>query len=54
MDGSVRDDELGKLLGFQSKDLQKLCGRLKEDRMLTVWVSEVFVCSVRFFYFLFF
>lgn len=44
-DGSVRDDELGKLLGFQSKDLQKLCGRLKEDRMLTVWVSEVFVCG---------
>ncbi|KAG0138562.1 TFIIE alpha subunit-domain-containing protein [Tuber indicum] len=33
---AVRDDELGKLLGFQSKDLQKLCGRLKEDRMLAV------------------
>lgn len=37
---SVRDDELGKLLGLQSKDLQKLCGKLKEDRMLAVYVHH--------------
>ncbi|KAL7275149.1 hypothetical protein RUND412_001911 [Rhizina undulata] len=33
---AVRDDELAKLLGFQTKDLHKLCGKLKEDRMLAV------------------
>lgn len=33
---AVRDDELAKLLGLQTKDLHKLCGKLKEDRMLAV------------------
>ena len=32
----MRDDELCKLLGLQIKDLHKLCGKLKEDRMLAV------------------
>lgn len=33
---AVRDDELARLLGLQTKDLHKLCGKLKEDRMLNV------------------
>lgn len=35
---SLRDDDMGYLLGLQTKDLHKLCGKLKEDRMLHVYV----------------
>ena len=34
---SLRDDDMGYLLGLQTKDLHKLCGKLKEDRMLHVY-----------------
>ncbi|KAF8473929.1 TFIIE alpha subunit-domain-containing protein [Kalaharituber pfeilii] len=33
---ALRDDDLGYLLGLQTKDLHKLCGKLKEDRLLHV------------------
>ncbi|RPB24171.1 hypothetical protein L211DRAFT_857432 [Terfezia boudieri ATCC MYA-4762] len=33
---ALRDDDMGYLLGLQTKDLHKLCGKLKEDRMLHV------------------
>ncbi|KAI5854605.1 hypothetical protein BZA05DRAFT_392040 [Tricharina praecox] len=33
---ALRDDELAKLLGLVTKDVHKLCGKLKEDRMLAV------------------
>ncbi|KAA8910915.1 hypothetical protein FN846DRAFT_904685 [Sphaerosporella brunnea] len=34
--GALRDDELARLLGLVTKEVHKLCGRLKEDRMLAV------------------
>ena len=36
---SLRDDDMGYLLGLQTKDLHKLCGKLKEDRMLHVYAD---------------
>ncbi|KAI5816024.1 TFIIE alpha subunit-domain-containing protein [Pyronema omphalodes] len=33
---ALRDDELARLLGLVTKDVHKLCGKLKEDRMITV------------------
>jgi transcription initiation factor TFIIE subunit alpha len=36
----VRDDELARLLGLVTKDVHKLCGKLKEDRMLSVLASR--------------
>ncbi|KAI9679595.1 MAG: hypothetical protein M1829_001557 [Trizodia sp. TS-e1964] len=32
----LRDDEMAYLLGMQTKELHKLCGKLKEDRLLAV------------------
>ena len=40
LSSSLRDDDLGYLLGLQTKDLHKLCGKLKEDRMLHVYVAS--------------
>ncbi|KAH0558936.1 hypothetical protein GP486_004442 [Trichoglossum hirsutum] len=33
---ALRDDDLAHLLGMQTKELHKLCGKLKEDRLLAV------------------
>jgi transcription initiation factor TFIIE subunit alpha len=33
---ALRDDELARLLGLVTKDVHKLCGKLREDRMITV------------------
>ncbi|KAH8671993.1 hypothetical protein BGZ60DRAFT_406327 [Tricladium varicosporioides] len=33
---AVRDDDMAYLMGMNTKDLHKLCGRLKEDRFLAV------------------
>lgn len=33
---AVVNEDLAYLLGMQQKDLRKLCGKLKEDRMLAV------------------
>jgi len=38
---ALRDDELAKLLGLVTKDVHKLCGKLKEDRMLAVYFSSL-------------
>lgn len=32
------NEDLARLLGMQQKDLRKLCGKLKEDRLLAVYV----------------
>jgi transcription initiation factor TFIIE subunit alpha len=37
---SLRDDDLAHLLGMQTKELHKLCGKLKEDRMIAVCVNQ--------------
>ena len=34
---SLVNEDLAHLLGMQQKDLRKLCGKLKEDRLLTVY-----------------
>ena len=33
---ALRDDDLCYLMGMTTKDLHKVCGRLKEDRFLEV------------------
>jgi transcription initiation factor IIE alpha subunit len=33
---SLRDDDMAYLMGMNTKELHKLCGRLKEDRFLAV------------------
>jgi transcription initiation factor TFIIE subunit alpha len=33
----LRDDDMAYLLGMQSKELHKYCGRLKEDRFIAVY-----------------
>jgi transcription initiation factor IIE alpha subunit len=33
----VRDDDLAYLMGMNTKELHKLCGKLKEDRFLAVY-----------------
>ena len=35
---SLHNDDLALLLGMQQKDLRKLCGKLREDRLLAVYV----------------
>jgi len=35
---SLRDDDLAYLIGMNTKDLHKLCAKLKEDRLLEVYV----------------
>lgn len=34
---SLNADDLAQLLGTQKKDLRKFCGRLREDRMISVY-----------------
>ena len=36
---SLRDDDMAYLMGMHTKELHKLCGRLREDRFLATWVS---------------
>ena len=33
---SLRDDDLAYLMAINTKDLHKICGKLREDRFLTV------------------
>ena len=35
---ALPNEDLALLLGMQQKDLRKLCGKLKEDRLLAVFV----------------
>lgn len=37
---SLRDDDLAYLMSMNTKDLHKLCGRLREDRFLEVYVAS--------------
>ncbi|KAF3938217.1 hypothetical protein ABW19_dt0204033 [Dactylella cylindrospora] len=37
---ALRDDDLAHLLGTQTKELHKLCGKLKEDRMVNVHTRQ--------------
>ncbi|KAF3924872.1 hypothetical protein ABW21_db0205278 [Orbilia brochopaga] len=37
---ALRDDDLAHLLGTQTKELHKLCGKLKEDRMISVHTRQ--------------
>jgi transcription initiation factor TFIIE subunit alpha len=32
----LRDDDMAYLMGMHTKELHKLCGRLREDRFLAV------------------
>ena len=34
--GSLRDDDLAYLMSMNTKDLHKVCGKLKEDRLISV------------------
>ena len=34
----LRDDDMAYLMGMNTKDLHKLCGKLREDRLLAVYV----------------
>jgi transcription initiation factor IIE alpha subunit len=43
--GRLRDDDMAYLLGMHTKELHKLCGRLREDRFLAVYVSNLFHCA---------
>jgi hypothetical protein len=44
---SLRDEDMVYLMGMQSKELHKLCGRLREDRFLAVYATLHFVCARR-------
>lgn len=35
---SLRDDDMAFLMGMNTKELHKLCGKLREDRFLAVYV----------------
>lgn len=35
---SLRDDDMAYLMGMNTKDVHKLCAKLKEDRFLAVYV----------------
>jgi transcription initiation factor TFIIE subunit alpha len=37
---ALRDDDLAHLLGMQTKELRKLCAKLDEHRLLTVYALE--------------
>lgn len=37
---SLRDDDLAHLMGMNTKELHKLCGKLREDRFLAVYVNK--------------
>lgn len=32
---AIRDDHLGQMMGLMNQEVRKLCGRLREDRLLT-------------------
>ena len=34
----LRDEDMVYIMGMQSKELHKLCGKLREDRFLAVFV----------------
>ncbi|KAH8174274.1 TFIIE alpha subunit domain-containing protein [Sarocladium implicatum] len=36
----LRDDDLAYLMSINTKDLHKICGKLREDRLLTVYAHE--------------
>ena len=36
---TIRDDDLSYLMNLNTKDLHKLCGKLREDRLLVQYVS---------------
>lgn len=36
--GRLRDDDMAFLMGMNTKELHKLCGKLREDRFLAVYV----------------
>lgn len=38
---SLRDDDMAYLMSMNTKELHKLCGRLKEDRFLAVYVFSM-------------
>jgi transcription initiation factor TFIIE subunit alpha len=38
--GRLRDDDLAYLMAINTKDLHKICGKLREDRFLTVYASS--------------
>jgi transcription initiation factor TFIIE subunit alpha len=40
---ALRDDDLAYLMSINTKDLHKICGKLREDRFLSVYVD----CSHR-------
>ncbi len=40
------NEDLAHLLGMQQKDLRKLCGKLKEDRLLTVYAHNLSLLKV--------
>jgi len=39
---SLRDDDMAYLMSMNTKELHKLCGRLKEDRFLAVYVTLIY------------
>lgn len=34
---AIRDDYLSQMMGLQNQEVRKLCGRLREDRILTMY-----------------
>ena len=40
-------DDLAYILGMQPKDLRKLCGKLKEDRLLAVYAHTDPLSNIR-------
>lgn len=43
----LRDDDLAYLMSINTKDLHKICGKLREDRFLTVLVHFKFISLQR-------
>lgn len=37
---AVRDDHIGQMMGLQNQEVRKLCGRLREDRLLTMHTKQ--------------
>ena len=40
----LRDDDAAYLMGMNTKELHKLCGRLKEARFLSVYGTPLLAC----------
>jgi transcription initiation factor IIE alpha subunit len=36
----LRDDDMAHLMGMNTKELHKLCGKLREDRFLAVYAID--------------